>query len=220
MRSPVAREGHPFIAAAGLPAMTLLIVALLLDSTLAWILALSAVALSVAVAAFFRDPNRQGPRGRELVVAPADGKVIDVGLTDEPTYIGGRALRISIFLSLFDVHVNRYPVSGEVKHRSYHPGRFEPAWRQSACNSNERASTGIDGESFPVLVRQVAGLVARRIVTYASLGDRVQQGDRMGLIRFGSRVDVYLPPTAVADVQVGQRALGGLTVLAHLREDG
>ncbi len=218
MRSPVAREGYPFIAATGLPALALLVLAFLLQSTPVWILALAAAVLTVAMAGFFRDPNRLGPRGRELVLAPADGKVIEVGLTDEPTYLRGRALRISIFLSLFDVHVNRYPVSGEVAHRSYEPGRFEPAWRTSASNSNERASTGIHGERFPILVRQVAGLVARRIVTYATLGDRVQQGDRMGLIRFGSRVDVYLPPAAIPNVQVGHRAVGGLTVLAHLTE--
>nr|NIQ27533.1 phosphatidylserine decarboxylase family protein [Gammaproteobacteria bacterium] len=134
----------------------------------------------------------------------------------EPSYLHGQALRISIFLSLFDVHVNRYPVSGAVELREYEPGRFEPAWRSSASASNERSSTGIHTVRFPVLVRQIAGLAAKRIVTYAQVGDHVRQGERMGLIRFGSRVDVYLPATANVDVRVGKRAVGGVTILARL----
>jgi phosphatidylserine decarboxylase len=165
---------------------------------------------------FFRDPDREGPRGDDLVIAPADGRVIDVRRIDEPSFLGGPALRISIFLSLLDVHVNRYPVSGTVRHRSYQRGRFQPAWRHDASLSNERAATGIDVGGRPVLVVQVAGLAARRVVTYARLGEPVAQGDRMGLIRFGSRVDVYLSERAAPRVQVGQRAVGGVTVLAEL----
>ncbi len=127
-----------------------------------------------------------------------------------------RALRVSIFLSLFDVHVNRYPVSGAVELREYEAGRFEPAWRSSASSANERSSTGIQAQGFPVLVRQIAGLAAKRIITYAKVGDRVRQGERMGLIRFGSRVDVYLPADAAPDVRLGQRARGGVTILARL----
>ncbi len=216
MRIPLAREGYPFIASTALPALVLLDAAAMLQDTFLWIVALSLTALAVAVITFFRDPERVGPKGPNLVLAPADGKVIDVGLSDESSYMKGESLRVSIFLSLFDVHVNRYPVSGDVDHLTYEAGMFEPAWRRSASRSNERASTGIQAAGRSVLVRQIAGLAAKRIVTYAKLGDRVEQGERMGLIRFGSRVDIYLPKGATSSVQLGQRAVGGITVLAHL----
>ena len=180
-----------------------------------WVSAVVISGLALGVLMFFRDPERQGPKGSDLVLAPADGKVIDIAVADEPSYMSGEALRVSIFLSLFDVHVNRYPVSGDVKHRSYDPGRFEPAWRRSASHSNERASTGIEAQGRPILVNQIAGLAAKRIVTYAQVGDQVEQGDRMGLIRFGSRVDVYMPTDATPSVKLGDRAVGGVTVLAH-----
>lgn len=216
MRIPLAREGYPFILSTALPAIVLLDAALLIGGVFLWTVAVLITLLAISVIAFFRDPERHGPSGSDLVVAPADGKVIDISTVDEPSYLHGQALRISIFLSLFDVHVNRYPVSGAVELRQYDPGRFEPAWRRSASSSNERSSTGIDVLGIPVLVRQIAGLAAKRIVTYAKVGDRVRQGERMGLIRFGSRVDVYLPATAAADVGVGQRAVGGVTILARL----
>jgi phosphatidylserine decarboxylase len=114
--------------------------------------------------------------------------------------------------------VNRYPVSGDIDHRTYNVGRFEPAWRKSASHGNERASTGIRGGTASVLVRQIAGLAAKRIVTYATIGDRVQQGERMGLIRFGSRVDLFLPASSNISVEIGQRAVGGVTVIADLAQ--
>ncbi len=216
MRVPLAREGYPFILSTALPAFVLLDAALLIGGVFLWTVAILITVLAICVIAFFRDPERHGPSGSHLVLAPADGKVIDISTVDEPSYLHGQALKISIFLSLFDVHVNRYPVSGAVELRQYDPGRFEPAWRRSASTSNERSSTGIDALGVPVLVRQIAGLAAKRIVTYAKVGDRVQQGERMGLIRFGSRVDVFLPLPAAADVRVGERALGGVTILARL----
>ncbi len=218
MRIPLAREGSPFIIGATVPAVALLLAAALLGGTVLWVLAAAISISALFVMFFFRDPERHGPTGTDLVLAPADGKVIDISVVDESSYLHGEALRISIFLSLFDVHINRYPVSGDIRHRNYEAGRFEPAWRESASHGNERASTGIDAQGRSILVNQVAGLAARRIVTYAEVGDHVRQGDRMGLIRFGSRVDVYLPSSASPDVEVGDRARGGLTVLAKLAE--
>jgi phosphatidylserine decarboxylase len=218
MRLPLAREGYPLIISTAVPAVVLIDAAVLHGGTFLWFLAGALSALAMAVIAFFRDPDREGPKGRDLVLSPADGKIIDVAVVDEPLYMQGEALRVSIFLSLFDVHVNRYPVTGEVEHRAYEPGRFEPAWRRSASKSNERASTGIQGVGHSILVNQIAGLAAKRIVTYAKVGDRVEQGERMGLIRFGSRVDVYIPRNSDVDVKVGQRAFGGLTVIAHLAD--
>ncbi len=177
-----------------------------------------AALFTLAIIGFFRDPERSGPREEKLILAPADGKVIEITEVDEESYLGTRVKRISIFLSLFYVHVNRYPVSGNVEHRAYDPGKFEPAWRRSASHSNERASTGIRSKSAPVLVRQIAGLAARRIVTYAGVGERVRQGERMGLIRFGSRVDIFVPRDARIAVEVGSRSVGGVTVIAELSD--
>ncbi len=216
MRIPLAREGLPFILSTAVPASVLLFAAAYVGGTFLWIAASCLAVLAIFVLAFFRDPERLGPKGSDLVVAPADGKVIDIRLIEESSYMKNESLCVSIFLSLFDVHVNRYPVTGDVDHRTYDAGRFEPAWRRSASHSNERASTGIQSEGHPVLVRQIAGLAAKRIVTYAKLGDRVEQGDRMGLIRFGSRVDVFLPKDSTPNVRVGQRAVGGMTILARL----
>jgi len=218
MRWPFAREGLPFILSTAIPALVLLDAAITFGGAVLWGSAGIISALAIGVLMFFRDPERQGPKGGDLVVSPADGKVIDITVAHEPSYVNGEALRVSIFLSLFDVHINRYPVSGDVKHRSYDPGRFEPAWRRSASDSNERASTGIDAAGRPILVNQIAGLAAKRIVTYAQVGDQVEQGDRMGLIRFGSRVDIYMPRDATPSVNIGDRAIGGVTVLAHLAE--
>jgi phosphatidylserine decarboxylase len=216
MRIPVAREGLPFIFSTTVPTIVLLSAAAYTGGTLLWIVSLCLATLAVGMLAFFRDPERPGPRRPDLVLSPADGKVVDIRMVEEPSYMKRESMCVSVFLSLFDVHVNRYPVSGAVDHSTYDAGRFEPAWRRSASHSNERASTGIKTESDPVLVRQIAGLAAKRIVTYAKLGDRVEQGERMGLIRFGSRVDVFVPRNSTLNVSVGQRAVGGVTVLAQL----
>ena len=216
MRIPLAPEGYPFIAASLTPAALFIVLAVAYGGWLLWAVATISLLLAFCMTGFFRDPERNGPRGPELVIAPADGRVIDISRTPEPEYRKGQALRISIFLSLFNVHVNRYPVSGLVEYRSHDSGRFEPAWRNSASHENERASSGIDSHGHKILVVQVAGLVARRIVTYAQVGDKVDQGDRLGLIRFGSRLDVYLPEGATPAVQMGQRARGGETLIARL----
>jgi len=215
----VAREGFPFVISTAGPAVVLLLAAAQVGGPVLWTLAAIITILAIAVLGFFRDPERSGPKGDELILSPADGKVIKIDHVEESSYVQGEALCISIFLSLFDVHVNRYPVSGDVKLRDYEPGRFEPAWRTSASHSNERASTGIDAHGQPVLVNQIAGLAAKRIVTYAELGDTVEQGERMGLIRFGSRVDIYMPKDAVPSIEVGGRAVGGITVLAKMPGD-
>jgi phosphatidylserine decarboxylase len=173
--------------------------------------------IGVWLLAFFRDPRRDGPRGERLVIAPADGRIVGVTEVDEPSWLGARALRISIFMNVFDVHVNRYPVSGTVEHYRYNPGRFLHAATEKASLDNEQASLGLRGPRGPVLVRQVAGLVARRIVTDARPGARAVQGDRLGMIRFGSRVDVFLPVAqhAAPRVAPGDRVRAGQTVLAE-----
>ena len=143
---------------------------------------------------FFRDPVPQIPPGEELVLAPGEGRIIQIVRMDEPVFLQGPATRISIFLSVFNVHVQRAPLSGQVAYRHYNPGKYLAAWNPKASEENEQASVGIRSEKGKVLVRQIAGLVARRVVTDHNEGDRVARGHRIGLIRFGSRVDLFIPP--------------------------
>jgi phosphatidylserine decarboxylase len=183
-----------------------------------WALEGVLVALALWLLVFFRDPARSGPRGEHLVISPADGRVVSVAETDEPMFLHAPARRISIFMNVFDVHVNRYPVSGTVALVHYHAGKFLHAAHDKASLENEQASVGLRAPGGPVLVRQIAGLVARRIVTDGRPGERVQQAARMGIIRFGSRVDVFVPLAARPRVRVreGDRVTAGATVLMEL----
>jgi phosphatidylserine decarboxylase len=181
-----------------------------------WLLAIVITVLALWVAYFFRDPERTGERGSHLVVAPADGKLIMITEVDEPSFIGGRATRLSIFMNVFNVHVNRYPVDGTVEYIHYNPGKFLNAMAEKSSLENEQSSVGIQSGSNRILVRQIAGLIARRIVTYSQKGQQVKQGDRMGLIRFGSRVDVFIPTDAKMRAQLGELTTAGSTVLAEL----
>ena len=212
-----AREGLVFILIATLIAAGGYALALNRRSWPLWLLAFILTLLAIWVAYFFRDPERTGERGEQLVVAPADGKVIQVADVDEPAFLNGRATRISIFMNVFNVHVNRYPVSGTVQYVHYNKGKFLNAAADKASLENEQSSVGLQTNGgHRVLVRQIAGLIARRIVTYSKMGERVDQGSRMGIIRFGSRVDVFIPAGSPVRVQVGQLTTAGVSVLAEL----
>lgn len=211
-----AREGIVFIAIAALIAAGSYAVALNRRSWPLWLLAFLLTVVALWVAYFFRDPERQGERGEQVVISPADGKVVLIQEVDEPAFMGGRARRISIFMNVFNVHVNRYPVSGTVKYVQYSPGKFLNAAVEKASMENEQSSVGIETPAGRVLVRQIAGLIARRIVTYSKVGEHVEQAQRMGLIRFGSRVDVFLPLDAVIKVKIGDAPVAGSTVIAEL----
>src|ERR1700680_2157245 len=174
-----------------------------------WLVEAPLLALAVWLIVFFRDPQRAGPRGDALVLAPADGRIVDVASVDEPMYLKAEATRISIFMSVFDVHVNRYPISGQVELTRYHAGAFLHAASDKASLENEQASVGLRGAHGPLLVRQIAGLIARRIVTDSRVGDRVTQGTRMGMIRFGSRVDVFVPRASRSPLQIAAGPRGG-----------
>ena len=183
-----------------------------------WIGAGILFVLAVWVIYFFRDPERTGQRGEQLVVSPADGKIVQITEVDEPAFVHGRALRISIFMNVFNVHVNRYPVSGKVGYVHYNAGKFLNAASDKASLENEQMSVGIESAHGRVLVRQIAGLIARRIVNYASVGEQAEQGTRMGIIRFGSRVDVFVPPTSKVRARLGDFPIAGVTVLAEFAE--
>ena len=198
-----AREGLSFIVIAALIAVGAFGVALSRRSWPLWLLAFALTLIALWVAYFFRDPQRLGERGERLVIAPADGKVVMITEVDEPTFMKERAIRVSIFMNVFNVHVNRYPVSGIVRLVDRKPGRFSTPRPKKSSLENEQTSIGIESGSNHILVRQIAGLIARRIVTDAKEGEHVQQGERMGLIRFGSRVDVFLPVGTKLRVKVG-----------------
>ncbi|MBA4070504.1 MAG: phosphatidylserine decarboxylase family protein [Gemmatimonas sp.] len=212
-----AREGLPFMWAAVVIALSVGTAAYRWPKPLLTAAAGVCVLLAVWVAYFFRDPERHGERGPGLVIAPADGKVVQVVEVDEPAFMHGRAIRIAIFMNVFSVHVNRYPVSGRVTYTHYNPGKFLNAAVDKASLENEQSSVGIESGPHRVLVRQIAGLVARRIVTYSRPGDQADQGERFGIIRFGSRVDVYLPAGSMPRVRVGEHTSAGTTVIAELR---
>jgi len=174
-------------------------------------------ALALFVLWFFRDPEPALPADGDVVVAPGQGRIIRLDEVHEPTVIEGPATKISIFLSVFDVHVQRAPVSGEVIHREYRPGTYVAAWADKASEDNEQASLGISTEQGRVLVKQIAGLVARRIVTDPAVGDPVARGRRFGLIRFGSRVDLFLPGHWEVLCRVGDKVRVGSSPMARQR---
>jgi phosphatidylserine decarboxylase len=211
--APVHRDGMKFLAAGAL--VTLLL--FLLWPALGWIAAI----LTLYVAYFFRDPDRVTPLRDGLVIAPADGRISAIEKVVPPAELGlgdAERLRISIFLSVLDVHINRSPVAGRIVRSLYVPGAFLNAALDKASEENERRALVIQTASgVEIGVVQIAGLIARRIVTFAREGDGIGQGERFGLIRFGSRVDTYLPPGKTALVAVGQLAVGGETVLADLK---
>jgi len=211
-----AREGLLFIAIAAVIAAGAFGFAISRRSWGLWLAALVLLLLALWVAYFFRDPERVGDRGPSLVVSPADGKLIMITEVDEPGFVKGRAIRLSIFMNVFNVHVNRYPVDGVVKYVHYNKGKFFNAAAEKSSLENEQMSVGVDTGRYPILVRQIAGLIARRIVTYSRPGEKVKQGERMGIIRFGSRVDVFIPPGSTIKAKLGDATVAGVTVLADL----
>ncbi|MGH7526515.1 MAG: phosphatidylserine decarboxylase family protein [Gemmatimonadales bacterium] len=210
-----APEGRWFIAGAWVIAIALLLAAARYGTPAWWAVSLGWIALAVWVVAFFRDPERIWSRGERLIVAPADGKVVAVVEAEEPMFLKDRALRISIFMNVFDCHVNRYPSDGTVAYRHHNPGRFGHAAAEKSSLDNEQASVGLATPKGPVLIRQIAGLVARRIVTDHPVGTAVRQGERMGMIRFGSRVDLFLPLGTRTLVRTGDTTRVGVTVVAE-----
>jgi phosphatidylserine decarboxylase len=204
-RVRLAPEGLPFI----LPLAGMALLGMLLGW---WAPAVVGVLLTACVAFFFRDPERVVPQTPEAVVAPADGRVVEIIVEGE------RAQRVSVFLSILDVHVNRAPYGGRVSQITYTPGKFLAAYRQEASRVNEANSLTIQNADGEFIVKQIAGVIARRIVCRARPGDVLEKGQRFGLIRFGSRVDLVLPRDAEVVVQIGDMVRGGETILAVLKE--
>lgn len=206
---PVARDGLSY----------LLVLALVTLGGFLWNpwAGLLGLLLLAFVAFFFRDPERSAPEG-EVVVSPADGRVMSVSRLYEPRYLKGDATVVTIFLSIFNVHMNRAPIAGRVGYREYVPGKYLVAYAEKASEINERNYLGLETESGKrFLVVQIAGLVARRIVCWPQVGDPLAKGERFGLIKFGSCTQVYLPPDAEITVKPGDTVRGGLTVIGRSR---
>ena len=208
---PVAVEGYPFI---GLFAFVTLILALL-----GWgFLTFLGLCLTLFSVYFFRNPERVVPSQADAVVAPADGKVVFVGPVQEERCFQGEAVKVSIFMSVFNVHVNRAPFSGKVVDMFYNKGQFLNASLDKASLDNEQGGIVLEtANGQRLLFVQIAGLIARRIVTYPKVGDLLEKGERYGLIRFGSRVDVYFPAGSEVSVRLGDRTVAGETIIGTLR---
>jgi len=177
------------------------------------IIAAVLVLLTILTVNFFRDPERRIPDGAENIIAPADGKVIEIVDEHESEYLQAEATRISIFMNMFDVHVNRIPVGGKVEYFRYKKGSFLKAYKSEAGDVNEQTIIGIDNEGRRILFKQIAGLIARRIVCYIREGSSVQRGERFGMIKFGSRVDVFVPKSVEVKVKINEKVKAGESIL-------
>jgi phosphatidylserine decarboxylase len=205
------RAGWPFIVGA-------LLLAIVVGWWLGRLWAIPIVVLAAFFVFFFRDPERTVPAGPNLVVSPADGRVMLVGDPPFPGAPPGDWQLVSIFLSPMDVHVNRTPVGGRVTKVEYHPGRFLPAYRTEAGTHNEWTEVWFDDRGTIVVCRQIVGILARRIVTRLTAGQPVERGQRFGVMKFGSRIDLFIPKSATLAVQAGDRVVGGESVVARLAE--
>ena len=206
---PVAKEGLPFLVPSALLTIFL--------GGMGWNVLMSlGILLTLFIAFFFRNPKRKIPSLQNIILSPADGRIVHVGECEEDRFLREKALKVSIFMSLFNVHINRAPAAGKVLERSYHPGRFLVASVDKASLLNEQNAFVLETEDqFKILLIQIAGFVARRIVCYAKAGDRLAMGEIFGLIRFGSRVDLYLPLEVTPAVRIGQHVKGGESILGY-----
>lgn len=182
-----------------------------------WILGSVAVIFWILIVRFFRVPPHNTPEQDHRVIAPAEGKVVVIEETNEDEYLKEKRIQVSIFMSPLNVHVNRAPVDGKISYYKYHPGKYLVAWHPKSSTENERTSIGYETENgVKILMRQIAGAVARRISFYGKENEPVTAGDEVGFIRFGSRVDVFLPPESLIHVKIGEKTVGGETILATL----
>lgn len=211
------KEGHKIIL---ITLLSCIIISLVVDKFVSIIflkniLLVANLIVLFLILQFFRNPKRKFLLSNEEVLASVDGKVVVIEEVFEPEFFKEKRLQVSIFMSPINVHVTRYPVSGEVVYSKYHPGKYLVAWHPKSSEENERTTVVVNSTTFgPVLFRQVAGAMARRIVNYAKVGDQAVQSEDSGFIKFGSRVDIYLPLDAKIQVALNQKVKGGVTVLA------
>lgn len=211
VKTPIVKEGYIYI---GVLAFITVVIALTVDPY--W--SIIPGVLMAFVTFFFRNPERRIPDDNTLVLSPADGKVMSVGEVYEDQFLNEPAIKVTIFLSVFDVHVNRSPIAGEITFQQYTCGRFRPAYKESASCENERHAIGLESPTMRILVTQIAGILARRIVSWVTLGSVLQTGERYGLIKFGSCTEVVVPQSVEIVVKKGDRVKGGETIIGRLRQ--
>lgn len=207
MKLPFSKEGIPYIA-----------ICLALTIVVGYFSKLGAIIpglMFLFVLYFFRNPERKITKDSSLILSPADGKVLSIQEIYDDSFINGQAIKVSIFLSLFNVHVNRSPIEGVVKYKHYKEGKFFPAFKSHASELNERNTIGIENDKMKILVNQITGFVARRIVCWSNVGDNLEQGERFGLIKFGSCTEVIVPNNVEITVEVGQKVKGGTTIIGR-----
>ena len=213
------KEGYKIIAVSTLLFAVINLLSFYFLSThyplLCWLILIVTFALLIFVFSFFRIPKRLFTSGEDSIIAPADGTVVAVEEVQADEYFTDKRLQLSIFMSPLNVHVNRNPVSGEVVYSQYHPGKYLVAWHPKSSTENERYSVVYKNNGKEILVKQIAGALAKRIVNYLKPGQEVKQGEEMGFIKFGSRVDLLLPLGTEIDVKINQKVKGGVTVLAR-----
>lgn len=209
----MALDGLPFIGAAGLILIILGVIASFTGSNIIWGFTYAEALLLLFIIFFFRDPNRVTPEGEGLIISAADGRVVLIKEVSFPELSDEKLIQVSVFLSVFNVHVNRIPVSGVVDEIKYYPGKFLVAWNDKASLENEQTLISIDTGTKKIYFKQIAGLIARRIVWKLESGQAVRAGERFGLIRFGSRVDILLPLNSEIRVKIGDKVKGGETVI-------
>ncbi|NOY38312.1 MAG: phosphatidylserine decarboxylase family protein [Chlorobi bacterium] len=217
-KTTIHREGYPAILVSGL-FLILLNTALFLfsgHSEWKWIILAGSIFTLLWICLFFRNPERKIIPAKDIIYAPADGTIVAIEKTVEAEYFGKEMLQISIFMSAFDIHVNRYPIDGIVKFSNYSPGRHFMAFNPKSSGNNERHSVAIlHSSGQEIMVRQIAGAIARRIVNYAHKNSRVSQGNELGFIKFGSRVDLFLPTDCLVEVELNRKVYGNKTVIAR-----
>ncbi len=217
MKFKIHKEGYKILTAVVLFLVLVNVLISYKAPSAALLVGLLSVILFLAVLQFFRNPKREILIADDNVIyAPADGKIVVIEETQEDEYFGDKRLQVSIFMSPTNVHVNRNPISGTVNYFKYHPGKYLVAWHPKSSTENERTTVVIDNGEEEILLRQIAGAMAKRIVNYLEVGDTVEQGTDMGFIKFGSRVDLYLPLDAKLEIEMGQKVKGNKTVLARL----
>lgn len=209
VKAPIAKEGYIYIA-------VLALITIVVYATIDPYWSIVPGVFMGFISFFFRNPKREIPTDDSLIVSPADGKVMSVCEVYDDQFLNEVGIKVTIFLSVFDVHINRSPIAGEIKFQQYTCGRFRPAYKESVGCENERHSIGIENENMRVLVTQIAGLLARRIVSWVTLGNVLEKGERYGLIKFASCTEIIVPKTVEILVKKGDRVTGGDTVIGRV----
>lgn len=213
------KEGTSIILCSALISAGITVAAfLLLPEPTAWIVAIVVWGFTLFITSFFRSPNRMMRTDAGAVFSPADGKIVALEEVDENEYFQGKRIVVSVFMSIWNVHVNWFPVAGRVDYFRHHHGLFLVAWHPKSSEDNERTTTVVDMGGEKIMFRQIAGLVARRIVSYARVGHHVEQNTQCGFIKFGSRVDIFLPLDADIRVKLGDKVVGTQTLIARLNQ--